>query len=81
MKYPFKGNEPCTQIDPEMFHPGTSPERRHIVALRKVCAECDLLIECGEYAIAENMIGFWGGMTENERRRVKRGRRENSNVR
>jgi len=79
MKYPFKGDEPCTQLDANLFSEDSGSWSERAV-LKQVCARCELVTECGEYAMAENLRGFWGGMTESERHKVKKKRRENSNV-
>lgn len=38
-----------------------------------VCAECPVVAECLEFALASNQsLGIWGGTTPNERRRLRR---------
>ncbi|WP_068424644.1 WhiB family transcriptional regulator [Piscicoccus intestinalis] len=61
----------CAQTDPEEFFPdkggGTSQAKR-------VCAACTVRTECLEYALAhDERFGIWGGTSERERRRLKRG--------
>jgi WhiB family redox-sensing transcriptional regulator len=51
----------CAQTDPEAFFP------------EKVCLSCDVRSECLEYALAhDERFGIWGGLSERERRRLKR---------
>lgn len=66
----------CRGVDPDVFF----NERRHGEA-RAVCAECPVQAECLEYALDREQLGFWGGKTETERRRIRRraGRRVRQN--
>ncbi len=60
----------CAQTDPEAFFPekgGSADEAR------KVCANCDVSEECLKYAFNNNeLYGVWGGLTERERRKLRR---------
>ena len=55
----------CAQTDPEIFFPEVGVSARRA---RKVCAACEVRLECLEYAL-ENEIpcGVWGGLSEQER--------------
>lgn len=47
---------------------------------RKVCAACDVRLECLEYALEHRIDhGVWGGCSERERRRILR-RRKGANL-
>lgn len=76
MRYPeFTGTEPCTQIGTEMFFTEEEKGRKVSVQhMRRVCGGCPMLEECGEYALHTQVQGFWGGMSEGERRRIRRAR-------
>ena len=40
---------------------------------KKVCLSCDVRVECLEYALGQDeRFGIWGGLSERERRRLKR---------
>lgn len=81
MNNPFKGDEPCTQVDPGMFDMDHSTTRWEVAALRKVCEPCIVREACRDYAIENALPGFWGGMTAADRKRLKKSlRREPSNV-
>ena len=63
----------CAQTDPEAFFPekggSTAPAT-------SVCASCPVQAECLEYAIANDIRhGIWGGMSDNDRRKISRERR------
>jgi len=43
--------------------------------LRRICAECPIVNDCGTYAIENETYGFWAGMAEDYRRDVRHGRK------
>lgn len=60
----------CAQTDPEAFFPEKGGSSREAKA---VCATCDVRAECLEYALAnDERFGIWGGLSERERRRLRR---------
>jgi WhiB family redox-sensing transcriptional regulator len=60
----------CAQTDPEAFFPEKGGSTREA---KKVCASCQVRAECLEYALAnDERFGIWGGLSERERRRVKK---------
>ncbi len=62
----------CMGVDPELFFPERGAATREAKA---VCRGCVVQQECLEYAIAHGeKFGIWGGMSERERRRVRRAR-------
>lgn len=68
MKYPaFTGNEPCTQFDPDMYYPNpTEANEREYKAVRALCRECPMQVECLEWAVHHERYGNWGGCTMRE---------------
>ena len=60
----------CAQTDPEAFFPEKGGSTREAKA---VCQSCQVREECLEYALAnDERFGIWGGMSERERRRLRR---------
>lgn len=60
----------CAQTDPEAFFPEKGGSTREA---KKVCLGCDVRGECLEYALAhDERFGIWGGLSERERRRLKK---------
>ncbi len=48
-------------------------------ACKRVCFGCDVRVPCLEYALLNAIDeGVWGGATEKERRRIRRGRKQSS---
>jgi len=59
----------CRGMDPDLFFPGRGAPTNE---LRGVCAACSCLVECRAYSLHER-FGFWGGMSEKERRKARAG--------
>ena len=60
----------CAQTDPEAFFPEKGGSTREA---KKVCARCEVRAECLEYALAhDERFGIWGGLSERERRKLKK---------
>lgn len=65
----------CKDEDPELFFPvGTSgPALLQIAEAKMVCRRCPVNVECLRWALASGQdAGVWGGMSEDERRALKR---------
>lgn len=60
----------CAGLDPESMHPGRGDSMR---ACRALCEVCPSRGECAEAGLYER-FGVWGGLSERERRRVRRQR-------
>ncbi len=62
----------CMGVDPELFFPERGSSTREA---KEVCRGCVVREDCLEFAIANGeKFGIWGGMSERERRRVRRAR-------
>ena len=60
----------CAQTDPEAFFPEKGGSTREA---KKVCTGCEVRAECLEYALAnDERFGIWGGLSERERRKLKK---------
>lgn len=60
----------CAQTDPEAFFPEKGGSTREA---KRVCSTCEVREECLEYALAhDERFGIWGGLSERERRKLKR---------
>ncbi len=62
----------CMGVDPELFYPERGSSTREA---KEVCRGCVVRQECLDYAIDNGeRFGVWGGMSERERRGVRRAR-------
>lgn len=60
----------CAQTDPEAFFPEKGGSTREA---KRICTGCEVRSECLSYALAnDERFGIWGGLSERERRRLKR---------
>jgi WhiB family redox-sensing transcriptional regulator len=61
----------CAQTDPEAFFPEKGGSTREA---KRICLGCEVRDACLDYALAhDERFGIWGGLSERERRRLKRG--------
>ena len=66
----FRAN--CMGVDPELFFPERGSSTREA---KEVCRGCVVRDDCLDFAIANGeKFGIWGGMSERERRRLRRAR-------
>ena len=77
VRRPEDGQEPdwqeralCAQTDPEAFFPEKGGSTREA---KRICSGCEVRAECLDYALAhDERFGIWGGLSERERRRLRR---------
>ena len=66
----WHGKALCAQTDPEAFFPEKGGSTRDA---KRICTGCEVRAECLSYALAnDERFGIWGGLSERERRRLKR---------
>ena len=62
----------CWGVDPDLFFPDRGASTREA---KEVCRGCVVREDCLEYALSNSeKFGIWGGMSERERRRIRRAR-------
>ena len=60
----------CAETDPEAFFPEKGGSTRDA---KKICSCCNVRTECLDYALQnDERFGIWGGLSERERRKLKR---------
>ena len=84
------GPTPCSKVDPDAFFsvdpitPSISnrPDYPREREAKLVCSACPYQLRCLEYALKnQDMLGIWGGTTEQDRKRLrKRARRSLSST-
>lgn len=65
----------CRDEDPELFFPigDSGPALVQIEQAKTVCRRCPVTEECLKWALESGQdAGIWGGMSEEERRSLKR---------
>jgi len=72
MRGPSKFEDPlCQQISTELFFPEASEGRVLVAQVKSICERCPHLQECEEWGINKERYGIWGGLTENQRRKIR----------
>jgi WhiB family redox-sensing transcriptional regulator len=62
----------CRGADPDLFFPERGASTR---TAKSICRQCSVQGACLEFAIVSSeKFGIWGGMSERERRRIRRER-------
>lgn len=65
----------CRDEDPELFFPvgNAGPALAQIAEAKTVCRRCPVVADCLAWALESGQdAGVWGGMSEDERRALKR---------
>jgi WhiB family redox-sensing transcriptional regulator len=65
----------CREEDPDLFFPigSTGPAVVQTAEAKAVCRSCPVQAACLEWALENRQdSGIWGGLSENERRALKR---------
>ncbi len=66
----------CLGVDPDLFFPERGASTREA---KEVCRGCEVRQQCLDYALANGeKFGIWGGLSERERRRLRRQRAQAS---
>jgi len=67
------GDPICRTTDPEAWFPETGEGHSGATRYAKeMCAECPVMVQCRDYAIANNeQHGIWGGMDAMQRNKLR----------
>lgn len=71
----WRSRAECLDKDPELFFPvgNTGPALLQIEEAKSVCRRCPVMDTCLQWALESGQdSGVWGGMSEDERRALKR---------
>nr|WP_308016707.1 MULTISPECIES: WhiB family transcriptional regulator [Streptomyces violaceusniger group] len=71
----FRTSGACRKEEPDLFFPigNTGPALLQIEEAKAVCRRCPVMETCLQWALDTNQhYGVWGGMSEDERRALKR---------
>lgn len=68
----WQDNANCRGANADLFFPERGASTR---TAKAICRECQVRVECLEFAVSTGeKFGIWGGMSERERRRIRRDR-------
>lgn len=73
--YPqFTGDEPCREIDPELFFPTSfiNMRTKDRATLNDMCGACHMREPCLMWAVRHEDEGWWAGTTPADRMRLRK---------
>ena len=73
----FYENPSCAETGGDLFFPekeGQPFGNIEIAMAKRICLSCPHQTECSEWGINKELHGIWGGLTESDRRRVRKQR-------
>lgn len=73
----WRSSAACVEEDPEVFFPigSTGPAVEQVDRAKAICRRCAVTEQCLEWALETNQdAGVWGGLSEEERRSLRRSR-------
>ena len=62
----------CREVDPGLFFPNDGDNVAQIAEAKAVCAGCAVKDDCLAFALKYPQYGIWGGLTDEERRTLRR---------
>jgi WhiB family redox-sensing transcriptional regulator len=59
----------CAKTNPDLFFPprGVGRRSKHAQAAKEICAGCPVRRDCLQWALDNDEVGIWGGLTQRER--------------
>lgn len=70
----WMGRADCRDLDPELWFADASHPNGDVAIALQICDGCPVKAECAEYALSQPVQGVWGGLTESQRRTLRRKR-------
>ena len=83
---PWEFEEPlCSEVGVEMFYTDDKDDMRvdsmsTYAMASSICRKCVHIGECAEWAIKNELFGFWGGLTPKDRTNIRRLKRIYVNI-
>ena len=75
----WRNRSACLDADLDLFLPvgSTGPAEEQIRRAKEICFGCPVRPNCLDWALETRQdVGIWGGTTEDERREIRRGRKQ-----
>ena len=68
---------PCEEIGQEIFYPEDNLEQSEKLKIKEICGGCKWRDRCADHGIRHEIHGYWGGLSPEERRRIRLRRKIN----
>ena len=78
---PWEFEEPlCSEIGVEMFYTDDKDDKRldsttTYAMAGSICRKCSHIVECADWAIKNELFGFWGGLTPKDRISIRKNKK------
>ena len=71
--YTFSDTANCEGTDPEAFFTqDRSSTYTEVLALKRICGNCNAVKECLDYALRHQVMGYWGNTNEIQRKIMRK---------
>ena len=64
----------CAQVGGDNWFPEAGGHHTVVLKAVSICKQCIHRLECAEWGIYKERHGIWGGLTANDRKRIRRKR-------
>lgn len=62
-------NAKCREVDPDIFFPDTNNQpAEEVRVIISLCSHCPVYKDCYDYAMQNDVYGWWAGLTRQERK-------------
>ena len=69
----------CREVDPELFFPEHTQTKTEVKVILSLCSNCPVFTQCYDYALKNDVIGWWAGTTYNERIKIRKQKKLRAN--
>ena len=83
---PWEFEEPlCAQVGVDIFYTDDRDEKTlepmtNYAMANSICKKCPHIAECADWAIKNELFGFWGGLSPKDRTRIRKAKRIPVNI-
>ena len=70
--YDFGPEANCNGLDTELFFTDATKTYPQMPLLKRVCGNCVVQEACLDYALHHAVLGWWGGTSELQRKRLRK---------
>jgi hypothetical protein len=65
----------CRETDPEIFFPDSNQSQNEIKVILSLCSNCPVFTKCYDYALHNDVVGWWAGTTYADREKIRKRKR------
>ena len=65
----------CAQVGGDLWFPDRGGDGTGVSVAKQICNQCIHRLECAEWGIKYERHGIWGGLSEKQRKQIRRKQR------